>query len=327
MKNKILIITPKFFEYEKLICEAARKNGLNAIWFNSRRSDNILYKILLRIFPRLIQTIFQEYYRGKIQEIDDPENFKYVLVIKGDGLSRSVYQSIKNKFSESKRIYYSWDGMKNMRGVYSVLDGFDRMVTFDPVDAKTLGFEYLPLFSSLKDCQIDANSSVHQNEYTLSFVGTLHSDRYRVLEKVFDKKIIDRHFLFLYSRSVFVRFLHGLKNYKIWFDTLDCISNSPLSYEDFNNVLLKSRAVMDIELRSQAGLTMRSVETLLSGKKLVTTNASILDFPLYDPSRVLLVDRKNPKIDQNFWMTKFKPLSPAEKNQFLIENWFKELVQ
>ncbi len=45
---------------------------------------------------------------------------------------------------------------------------------------------------------------------------------------------------------------------------------------------------------------MRTIETLLAGNKLLTTNQHLLDSDLYDASRAQIIDRNTPRIDHAF---------------------------
>ena len=60
------------------------------------------------------------------------------------------------------------------------------------------------------------------------------------------------------------------------------------------DVVRSSRAVLDIQHFKQTGLTMRTLETLGAGKKLITTNPDVKEYDFYDEGRVMTIDRANP---------------------------------
>ena len=57
-------------------------------------------------------------------------------------------------------------------------------------------------------------------------------------------------------------------------------SNEIVSYYDRSNI------VLDISHPGQSGLTMRTFETIGAGKKLITTNADIKNYPFYNPENI-----------------------------------------
>ena len=59
-----------------------------------------------------------------------------------------------------------------------------------------------------------------------------------------------------------------------------------MSYETLTFNMKDCHAVLDIEHPKQVGLTMRTFEVLASGRKLITTNRSIINHEFYDPLRM-----------------------------------------
>jgi hypothetical protein len=92
------------------------------------------------------------------------------------------------------------------------------------------------------------------------------------------------------------------------------------------HIVACSRAVLDVEHPSQSGLTMRTIETLLSGKKLITTNLHIFNSNLFHPSRVHVIDRDNPEIPNDFLETPFEPVSSCLKKYYSCQYWINELL-
>jgi hypothetical protein len=88
----------------------------------------------------------------------------------------------------------------------------------------------------------------------------------------------------------------------------------------------RSAAILDIEHPKQRGLTMRTIETLISGKKLITTNKSIINSNLYDTSRVYVISRDNPQLPNNFINSKFLPIPESLKYYYSCEGWISELM-
>lgn len=71
---------------------------------------------------------------------------------------------------------------------------------------------------------------------------------------------------------------------------------------------------------------MRTIETLLAGNKLLTTNQHLLDSDLYDASRAQIIDRNTPRIDHAFVSQPVKPMPHELRNRYTCETWVKELI-
>lgn len=71
---------------------------------------------------------------------------------------------------------------------------------------------------------------------------------------------------------------------------------------------------------------MRTIETLLAGKKLITTNRHILESDLFHPSRVLLISRSAPRVDDAFLGLPFKPVEDALRKSYSCEGWALQLL-
>jgi len=53
--------------------------------------------------------------------------------------------------------------------------------------------------------------------------------------------------------------------------------------------LSRSRAVLDVTLKGQSGLTLRPLEALFFGKKVITSNRTILDQPFYNQDNIFVI--------------------------------------
>ena len=58
-----------------------------------------------------------------------------------------------------------------------------------------------------------------------------------------------------------------------------------------------AKAILDIQFPSQHGLTIRTVEALGSGCKVITTNESVKQYDFYNPQNFLIIEREHPVVD------------------------------
>ena len=79
-----------------------------------------------------------------------------------------------------------------------------------------------------------------------------------------------------------------------------------LSMNSILDLYKESNVILDIHHPLQNGLTIRTFETLGAKKKIITTNEQIKKYIFYNSNNILIIDRKSPKIDINFFKQDFQ---------------------
>jgi len=65
-----------------------------------------------------------------------------------------------------------------------------------------------------------------------------------------------------------------------------------IDYSAVTDCLSESRAVLNVVMENQRGITVRDAEALFFGIKLITTNKYIKDWELYDPNNIFVLDNE-----------------------------------
>ena len=320
----ILLISPDTFSYSKFIAEELFAQGFKVVHWNSRLSESSIYKVLLRVIPGVVKKYSEYFYRKRIAK-ENIENVQYVLVIKGDGLNANVIKNLQEKYSNAKFALYLWDSIRNLNGVKKLALHFKFVATFDPDDAVLMKWRYRPLFASLRAAE-EAGNNKQCYKYDISFIGTNHSDRLKILDLIINKYGSKyRIFIYLYFQRWWILIFKKLTSWSLFFCKDKYLRSQPIDYMDCLDVIQNSKAILDIEHPNQRGLTMRTIEVLISGKKLITTNTSIKSCDLYHPSRVELIDRKNPFIRSEFFLQEFLSIDSNVINRYSISKWFSDI--
>jgi hypothetical protein len=317
--KSILFFSPKFFNYEKEIKLSLEKLGAKVVWFDDRPSNTFISKVLIRLNKNILKNITEKYYKEILGSIE-LQHFDYILFISPESLTRSCLKRIKDKFKSSKFILYMWDSFDNKQS-FELLDLFDSILTFDSKDAKTHNLKLRPLF------YIDAYKKKEDKiVYNLLFIGTAHSDRYNFIKKhiepLFNGREIKLYF-FLSSRKLF--WLKKIFDRNFSNIEYSDISFEPLSHQENATFMNKSKIILDINHPGQIGLTMRTFETLGLQKKLITTNSDIIKYDFYDRNNILVIDRENPKIDEDFINNPFNPSDNSILYKYSIYGWLNDV--
>lgn len=99
-----------------------------------------------------------------------------------------------------------------------------------------------------------------------------------------------------------------------------------IPYKDVLNYVNESNAILDYYVDPHAGLSLRVMESIFFGKKLITNNRTITNYDFYNEKNVFLLDN-NEKKDLSLFVT--EPAVPIElsiKNRYLFEMWIERFI-
>jgi hypothetical protein len=314
----ILIISPKYFGYQEIIVEKLKSYGTSVVWVDGRPDNSFVTKAVMRYFPFLYKNKIADYYNDSIKI-----SFDQILIINPEYLSANIIFALRKNTGASRLILYMWDSFLNKKNVIPVISCFDKVLTFDIVDAKRLNLFFRPLFFSpviheQKKCGDDID---------ISFIGTGHSDRAKIVEDI-RKQCIEselRYFFYLYLQNKFVYYFHKITNKHFRRIKKSYFNFRPIDYDEYMMILRKSTAIIDIEHPRQRGLTMRTFEVLGNEKKLITTNENIKDYDFYNASNILVIDRSHPVIDKEFFNKDYQALSMDIYYKYSIDGWLEDI--
>lgn len=219
-----------------------------------------------------------------------------------------------------------WDSIRNNKGIESKWSAYDKVWTFDRIDYLKYKQEidFLPLFYY--------NSFLPEHtgkyKYDIAFIGTGHEDRVKIIKgikeqcKQYNLRMFE--YIFLPHRLIYLKNKLKNKNYKGI--TKKDIHFKLLPTKEAYKIYAKSRCVVDIESPTQCGLTMRTIEMIGLKKKLITTNRDIVNYEFYNPSNIMVVDRRNFKIDPEFINKPYENISDEIYQKYSLHNWILQVL-
>ncbi|KHT39448.1 hypothetical protein [Pectobacterium brasiliense] len=325
--KRILFIAPMFFGYEKLIKEELKRKGALVDYFNDRPDNSFLTKSLVRIDRRLLAKKTNRYYENIIKVTSD-HLYDYILIVRGEAISQPMLRNLRQAQPQARLCLYLWDSMYYNPNARNILNEFDCAFSFDRSDVKNNPkLEFLPLFYG-RDFDRSA-SCTGSHTYDACFIGTIHTDRYKVLEKILDDlKSRERSvFVFCYYPSRILYRLRAFIDPGFRRFGKKYVSFVGMKLSDVVDKIADSNAVIDVNRPDQLGLTMRSLEAVGAQRKLITTNADIVNYDIYDPNAVLVVDRNSPYIDDAFLTENGLPFSTEIRNKYSVSAWVDRIFQ
>ena len=72
---------------------------------------------------------------------------------------------------------------------------------------------------------------------------------------------------------------------------------------------------------------MRTLETFGAGKKLLTTNAGIVDYDLFDAPNIHVIDRANVVVALEFLDTPYNPPTAELLYKYSIAGWLDDILR
>lgn len=296
LKNKkISLICQSFFSYHDQILNELLCQGAIANRYDERHSNSFLSKVMIRLKLNFLLSFFIDAYYSAIIKDMVSRGTETVLLVGPETIGRKHIQKLKN--NNIKVILYLWDSLENKGGCLNYSDICDDVITFDDADVNKIPkSRFLPLFydNSYK------YSGYQDKKYDISFIGTVHSDRYEIVRKIKNQLPHKNLFFYLYVQSYIIYLTRRwfIKKYKD-------ISRHEFKFEQMNTgkiqeIFYDSKIILDINHPDQRGLTSRTFETLAGGCKLITTNKNIKKYPFFNNNDILIIDRKKPKIEKSF---------------------------
>lgn len=317
MKKQILLIGLPYHNYTAAIVDELRAQG-HDVSFHDIQPRDLLMKTL-RVTAR-------GWYRRRIDDhhlhilaAERGRRYDMVLFIQVHQMALPTLEALKRNQPGAEFVLYNWDSISN-HDYRAYLPLFDRVYTFDPQDAQAQGIGYLPLFCIRSFLGLARRE---QQQKAIYFVGNIVSiQRYRAVQafKTYCQQqgIVFHSFLACtpYVMTLLLRAGHWPGD----------VSIRSIDHARFIDMIETSVAVFDFANHKQSGYTMRTIENLCAGKKLITGNPGIKAEPFCTDDRILVFDGLDFSAVKPFLD---RPLVDPEADfpQFHLSNFLVHLVQ
>jgi hypothetical protein len=326
--KKVLFIAPAFFGYEEKIADKMVELGAIVDFFDERSIKSSYERALLKINPRIFHKKTIDYYYQIINKISNVE-YDYVFVIKCEMMPVEIIKKLKSLFSNATFCLYLYDSLDNIKGIKTKLDYFDRVLSFDMEDiSKHSKMIFRPLFF-IDDYKKTFNTQ-KEYKFDISFIGTIHSDRYKVIKSI--KNVADKnqykykYFFYCYLQSNFMYYFYKLTKREFRRAKKEDFQFAKIRSSEIAEVIDKTKIVLDIQHPKQTGLTIRTIEMIGMHKKLITTNQSIKKYDFYNSDNIAVIDRNEIEIPIGFLDKSYQKIEEDIYNKYSLENWIIDVL-
>ena len=312
----ILFIGIEYFAYTQRIVEEMRSQG-HRVSFHVMEPVDFWSKAAKRYLPSKFEKQLDRHHRA-IVEAERTNSYDIVLFLQVHRMAPEIVATLRQDHHGARFVLYNWDSL-NTHNYVPWLTYFDRALTFDADDSINNGMDYLPLFALP---EYFAARHDQPKRFDLYFVGaTATPARVRAIAAL-------RRF----AEATGLRFgthlqcslssMITLARRGLW---LRGMTPRSIGHREIIALMEQSRGVFDFANHRQAGYTMRFIENLCAGMKIVTANARIYGEPFYSPERFLVIDG-----DLNFdRIPEFLATELADQpdfEQFSLASWVRRLL-
>lgn len=323
VSKKVLFIGIGFYDYEDSIINEFSKLDYKVDYFSEVPSNNWIYRFYSRMGNTNKLTKINDCHSVKIAK-NCGDDYDLVFVIKCENMSSHALEIIKNKNHKAKFVLYLWDSVARISNINSKFDFFDKIYSFDRLDClsnEILNFN--PLFFR-EEYEEKSESGI--KVYDIYHLGWYHSDRLELIKKIakfcFEN---NQRYKFQLLTGYFSYFFHKLTKKELGNSKEFLIFKTVSTEKNVRNIM-QSKIVLDIAHPLQSGLTMRTIESLGSQQKLITTNNDVINYDFYNSANIFVIDRLNPHLDISFFNQSYKYVSDDIRLKYSINPWLKRMV-
>lgn len=290
MKNSTLVLIYDYYYFFKYInCPNLEKMYND---YEEYKLTSFLKKLIFK-FKIPIYSIFLGKWKKNIR--------KYNTVIIFDSVySKVITRYIKKKNENIKVILYLWNRITQEKIKFLQDKNVDEFWTFDIEDSKKYKLQYNQQFYTN-----EIKLSNNEYKYDALFLGRPKERKNEILQ--IKKKLEDNKI------KTNIVMIEKQKDY--------------VNYDNYLNILSKSRSVIDVTNSNQIGLTLRPLEALFFRKKLITNNKDIINYDFYNSDNIFIIGIDDESKIREFINKPYKDISQEIIDYYDYKSWLERFKE
>ena len=280
-RKRILFIGLPYYSYTDSIVESLGKKEFAVDYYPSE-TRTFWSKTIRKLFPWTYRSMLWKYHARIVSKARN-SRYDYVFFLQIHTLAQEHVERLRSSQPTAKFILYNWDSLST-HDYRPYLRYLDSVFTFDRDDAATVSGRYLPLFALPGYFEASHSDTPSNDIYFVGSIGTL--ERFAAVRNFAD-----------YCRAENIRFAKHLHCSPAIFLMLlrrglymRGMTLRALSTDEIVRLMNTSVAVFDFPNRPQSGYTMRLIENMCAGKKIVTSNATVRGETFYSEDQFFVVE-------------------------------------
>lgn len=254
-------------------------------------------------------------------------SYDFIFIINCEMATEEVLRIYKSHFKTAKFYLYLNDSISNIYNISCKFKYFDKIFSFDRIDClNNIMFIFRPLFYI---DEYDVALSVNKPyKYDLCFIGTIHSDRFAILDSIKHQANTSgfTFYIFPYLQARFMYFFYKIANNSFANAHFRDFKYSKISVDEIIKVVNNSSTIVDIQHPKQTGLTIRTIEMLAMKKKIITTNMDIKNYDFFHTNNIYIINRDKPYIDISFLKKEYIDLDLNILHKYSLKQWILDIL-
>ncbi|WP_180901250.1 CgeB family protein [Martelella soudanensis] len=276
---KILFVALDYHDYtQKIIAEMQSLGG--EVTYVDILPRSTFYKVFRTLTPARYASFLRRHHARALKQAAQ-QRFDRVVFLQAHQVDLPLLGELRASQPGVPFVLYNWDSLST-HDYRPQAAFFDHVFTFDGDDAEANGFRYLPLFGTRQMQALRRDRTRARNVYTVGNI--VNPKRYHAIiafQAYCRSEGIDFKAFMKITPVVYFRMLRtGILPRGVSFRSI--------TSRQFHDMMEQSVAVFDFANHQQSGHTMRTIENLCSGKKIITNNASVLNEPFFSEDRFLI---------------------------------------
>jgi len=248
--------------------------------------------------------------------IKDDIKIDVVFVLAGQGIQTQTLKKLKEIFPNARFIWYIWDNIIFLKDYEKNKKYYDNIISFDQEEAVKEKIDYLPTFF--------CREIIAAKEYDFSFVGWAYDNRIKSLIDIMNK--VNSENIYIYLKTSWQNLIRNIFNWR-WWRLRKYIHFTSLPYNDTLEIMAKSKAIIDIPVTAQRGITLRPLEAMGVNSKIVTTSISIKKMDIYDADRICIFKEDNFKYNKEWLDAEYKKPQTEILYKYHVKNFVITLLR
>lgn len=323
--KKVLLLCPLFYGYEKEIKNSIEEFGAEVTYINDHPSESFL--TIMGIVSRLSKhsSFFIRMFENSIEKKISSKSFDVIIVINGPHITPRESEQLRNKHLNcgGKMILYYWDSLNNLKDDHKRWRFFDKVSTFDNIDYESHvdNMSFLPLFYCKKYWRTSDKPSLTD----IMVVGSFRLNRYNYIKELEHNNpdLIIGSYLYNPRWQIWLHKTFRSKYNHVKYTDL---RYKRLSFNEVAELYMDSKAIIDIPMPGQRGLTIRTIEALAMHKKIITSNSNITKYDFYDKSNIYIMPEGSSELPPKEWFESPFTIKDCIIKQYSLTEWLKHLL-
>lgn len=331
MGKKLLLIAPVFFGYYKDMIKEASDMGYDVDYICDAPSNSNFLKALGRLNNKLISISVTKYFKNKVLPQIQSQKYDNVLVVGGMTFAFTPDMVKKIRKLQDKAVFslYQWDSERNLPYAVNIHKYFDKIFTFDRQDSirNSAVYTFLPLFYNRVYEDI-GSTHVASYKYDCMYVGTAHPKKYQDINSMAEalKPVYSKQFIYHYMPSKLKFMYHKVLAPEYKNAKYSEFQTNKVSLDRLKKIVTESKSILDAPQAGQTGLTIRTIECLGAKRKLITTNADVINYDFYKPENIYVYDG-NFDFDNIFFHSDYQDIDKNIYKKYSLNSWLQTVLK